>query len=134
MSKAFFDTNIIAYFVSNDPVKAAVSARLLQQGGVISVQVLNEFASLTIRKLQWSVLRIRGVLAAVRSTCSVEPLTEAVTERALDVAEQHKLNTYDALIVASALLAGCSTLYTEDLHDGLVIDGLTVRNPYAQTP
>jgi len=42
---------------------------------------------------------------------------------------------YDALIVASALEAGCTTLVSEDMQDGRVIDGrLTIRNPFDITP
>ncbi len=71
------------------------------------------------------------MLAAIRSTCTVASLTVTTHELGLAIAEKHQLNVYDGMIVAAAQLAGCTTLYSEDMHDGLVIDGLTIRNPYA---
>lgn len=128
---AFLDTNVVAYFASANTVKAKRSGELLRAGGVVSVQVLNEFAALSRRKhaLPWS--SIRTTLAAVRSTCTVVSLTVTTHELGLALAERYQLNVYDATIVAAAQLAGCRVLYTEDMHDGLVIDGLTIRNPYA---
>jgi predicted nucleic acid-binding protein len=130
-SDSFFDTNIIGYFASINTEKAPISARLLKRGGIVSVQVLNEFANFTLRKRELTFLQVKEVLLVVRSTYTVVPLTLETHDRALQVAERHKVHLYDALIIAAALLAGCSTLYTEDLHDGLTIDGLTIRNPYA---
>ena len=59
------------------------------------------------------------------------PLTFHPHNRGLAVTERHRLNLYDGMLIAAALMAGCTTLYTEDMHDGLTIDGLTIRNPYA---
>ncbi len=130
-SEAFLDTNVVAYFASTDAAKAKRSDELLRAGGVVSVQVLNEFAAIARRKyaLPWS--SVRTVLAAVRSACTVAPLTVTTHELGLALAERYQLNVYDGMIVATAQLAGCTVLYTEDMHDGLVIDRLTIRNPYA---
>lgn len=130
-TKAFFDTNVVGYFASADAAKAKRSGELLRAGGFVSVQVLNEFAAFARRKhaLPWP--SIRTVLAAVRSTCTVASLTVTTHELGLTIAEKHQLNLYDGMIVAAAQLAGCRLLYSEDMHDGLVIDGLTIRNPYA---
>lgn len=132
VSEAFFDTNIVAYFSSDEPAKAEISARLLRAGGVVSVEVLNEFAAVAVRKRRWPISQVRQVLEAVRATCRVVPLTPDTYDLALDLAERHKLNIYDALVVAAASMAGCSILYSEDMHDGLIIDGLTIRNPFAR--
>jgi predicted nucleic acid-binding protein len=129
-AKAFFDTNIVAYFASADVAKAKRSGELLRAGGVVSVQVLNEFAAMALRKyaLPWS--SVRTVLAAVRSTCTVAPLAVTTHELGLALAERHQLNVYDGMIVAAARLSGCDLLYSEDMHDGLIIDGVAIRNPY----
>jgi predicted nucleic acid-binding protein len=129
-SDVFFDTNILVYFASADAAKADRSDTLLRAGGVVSVQVLNEFAAVARRKqaMAWSSIRV--VLAAVRSTCTVVPLTVETHALGLALAERHHLNVYDGLIVAAAKLARCTTLYSEDMHDGLVIERLTIRNPY----
>jgi predicted nucleic acid-binding protein len=130
-TEAFFDTNVVVYFASTDAAKAKRSGDLLRAGGVVSVQVLNEFAAIARRKhtLPWP--SIRTVLAAVRSTCTVASLTATTHEFGLALAERYQMNVYDGMIVAAAQLAGCRVLYSEDMHDGLVIDKLTIRNPYA---
>jgi predicted nucleic acid-binding protein len=78
---------------------------------------------------------IREILSQVRSVCSVEPMTLGGHDRGVELAKRHGFQIYDAMIVASALLAGCTLLYSEDMQNGQVIDGrLTIRNPFAVTP
>ena len=128
----FFDTNVVLYLLSADTAKADRAEDLLALGGTISVQVLNEFASVASRKLRMSLIEIREVLAQIRAVCAVEPITIETHERALRIAERYGLPIYDALIVSAALLAGCKTLHSEDMQDGQVIERqLTIRNPFA---
>jgi predicted nucleic acid-binding protein len=94
------------------------------------VQVLNEFVSTARGKLAMEWHDVRTVLNGLRINCDILPLTEETHVRGLALAERHKLHIYDGMIVAAAALAGCTTLYSEDMHDGLTIDGVTVRNPY----
>lgn len=130
-AEVFFDTNVVLYLLSADPAKADRAEDLLAIGGIISVQVLNEFSSVASRKLRMSWLEIREVLAQVRAICPVESLSVATHDRAIMVAERYRLSMYDALIVAAALLAGCKTLYSEDMQDGQVIENqLTIVNPF----
>jgi len=133
-AETFFDTNVLLYLLSEDVVKADRAEELLANGGVISVQVLNEFAAVTSRKLGMSWREIRDVLLPIRSVCEIEPITVEAHDRAVALAERYGLSFYDATIVASALLAGCKTLYSEDLQDGQVIDRqLRIRNPFVST-
>ena len=128
----FFDTNVVLYLLSADTAKADRAEELLALGGTISVQVLNEFAAVASRKLRMSWTEIREVLAQVRAVCAVEPLTLETHERALRIAERYRLSIYDALIVATALLAKCQTLHSEDMQDGQVVERqLTIRNRFA---
>ena len=129
--KAFFDTNVVVYLVSDDAAKMQRSRELMAMGGVVSVQVLNEFTRVVRRKQAMAWADIRLVLDGLRMACSIVPLLEETHVRALQYAERNELHIYDANIVAAAALAGCTTLYSEDMHDGLVIDGVTIRNPYA---
>lgn len=131
MSRPFFDTNVVLYLLSADERKADIAERLLAAGGVVSVQVLNEAASVCLRKLNLPWPEVRELLAAVKATCEIVPLTLAVHERALQLAERHRLSLYDALICAAAGEAEAELLYSEDMHDGLAIGGTTVRNPFA---
>lgn len=128
----FFDTNILLYFVSKEAVKAARSETLLRQGGVISPQVLNEFASASLSKTKFGLtfLEVRTSLNAVLASCLVAPLTIDTHLTGLRYAERYKLPIYDSMIIAAAVLAGCKLLYSEDMHNGLVVDGVTVTNPY----
>lgn len=130
--EVFFDSNVLLYLLSADSRKADRTEELLAAGGTISVQVLNEFAAVASRKLNMSWAEIRTVLAPVRALCRVEPLTTDVHERALLLAERHRFSFYDASIVSCALLCGCSTLYSEDMQHGRIIERqLTILNPFA---
>ena len=128
--RVFLDTNVVLYLLSADEAKANTAEALLAQGGLVSVQVLNEAASVCLRKLKLPWPEVRELLDAVKACCEVQPLTLPVHERALYLAERYRLSLYDALICAAAQNAGAEVLYTEDLQDGLVLDGLTVRNPF----
>ena len=128
---AFFDTNVILYLFSADEAKASRAEELIAGGGHISVQVLNELASVAHRKLGFSWREVVDVTAEVRLMFAVAPLTVESHARGLQIAERYGMSVYDAMIVASALLSGCSVLYTEDMQHGQVIDGkLTLRNPF----
>jgi len=127
-SRQFFDTNVLLYLLSAEEAKARRAEDLIAAGGWVSVQVLNEFASVASRKLHMPIAEIRECLEPIRSICSVVPVAEDTHERALALAERYELSIYDALIVAAALLAGCETLYSEDLQHGQRIESLTIRN------
>ena len=132
---SFFDTNVLLYLLSGDTAKADRAEAVLARGGTISVQVLNEFASVASRKLGLSYPEIREVLEPVRAVCAVEPIALETHDLGLQIAERYGFSLYDALIVAAALRAGCRTLYSEDLQDGQSIDGrLVVHNPFAARP
>lgn len=129
--KSFFDTNVLLYLLSGEGDKADRAEATLAKGGVISVQVLNEFASVASRKLRLSYPEIREVLQTVRQVCNVEPLTVEAHDLGLQIVERYGFSFYDSLIIASALLAKCRILYSEDLQEGQTIDGrLIVRNPF----
>lgn len=131
---SFFDTSVILYLLSADAAKADRAEELLAQGGVISVQVLNEFAAVASRKLRMSWPEIREVLDQVRAVCRVEAVSVATHDRGAELAERHGFPVYDAMIAAAALLANCKVLYSEDMQDGLVVDRkLTIRNPFAES-
>lgn len=130
-AEAFFDTNVLLYLLSPDVAKADRAETLIADGGIISVQVLNEFASVASRKLGMAWAEIRDVLGLVRALCRIEPITLDAHERALTLAERYGFSFYDATIVASALLAGCHILYTEDMqNDQRIEDCLLLSDPF----
>jgi predicted nucleic acid-binding protein len=107
-TKPFFDTNVLLYLLSGDTAKADRAEALLAQGGILSVQVLNEFAAVASRKLGLSYPEIREVLAPIRTICTVEPVTLETHERGLQIAERYGFRLYDAMIIAAALLGQLS--------------------------
>ncbi|SHG70380.1 PIN domain-containing protein [Pollutimonas bauzanensis] len=128
----FVDSNVVLYLLSADASKADRSEELLKQRPTISVQVLNEVASTCVRKLHMAWSEVSEFLGVVKSLCKVVPLTVEIHDLARRFAERYGLGFYDACIVATAILERCRTLYTEDMHHGLLIeDSLTLRNPYA---
>lgn len=133
MTRAFFDTNVLIYAFSTDDRRSPRAVELLESGGVVSVQCLNEFASVARRKLGYSWEQVRSALLMIETLCEpVVPLTNDIHHDGLAVAEQRKLSVYDGMIVAAARASGCDVLWSEDMHDGLVVDGvLTIRNPFA---
>ncbi|MBI4921709.1 MAG: PIN domain-containing protein [Devosia nanyangense] len=127
----FIDTNVIVYFGGAEAGKFARAASVVNLGGIISVQVLNEFANVTRNKNRRSWAEIEESVALVRSLLDVRPLTVLTHEAALRLAQRYNFHLYDALIVASALEAGCDTLYSEDMHHGLLVEHrLTIVNPF----
>ena len=130
-AERFFDTNVILYLLSDDDARADRAEKELSAGGVVSVQVLNEFASVASRNLKMSIAEIREVLATIRAVCTIVPISEETHDVGLQVAERYALPVYDAMIVAAALLAGCKTVMSEDMQDGQILEGrLQVRNPF----
>ena len=127
----FFDTNILLYLLSADTAKADRVEQLLGERGTISVQVLNEFASVAVRKLKMPLIDVREILDTIRAVCSVEPVTVETHDRGLAIYERYGFSLYDSVLVAAALIASAKVLYSEDLQHGQVIDDqLRVVNPF----
>ena len=130
---SFFDTSVLLYLLSAEPERADRVEELLARRGVISVQVLNEFTAVATRKLGLSFAEIREVLETIRVICTTHPLTVEHHDRGVEIAERYRFSFYDSIIVASALISGCKTLYSEDMQHKQVIDKqLTVINPFAK--
>lgn len=134
MGGRFVDTNVLLYLASGDAQKADQAEAALAGGGTISVQVLNEITNVLRRKMRMSWSDTHVFLDMIRALLTVEPLTIATHEKGLALSERYGLSVYDAMIVASALLAGCDTLLSEDMQDGLIIDErLRIVNPFGQS-
>lgn len=128
---AFLDTNVLIYAQAPED-KGEAARQTILAGGIISVQVLNEFAAVLRRKFgfEWEV--IADAVADVRAALDpVRSIDVAIHTEAVSIARSHGFSFYDSLIVASALEAGCDRLLTEDLQAGQRIGGLVVVNPFA---
>lgn len=126
----FFDTNVLLYLLSDDARKAGRAEEILSLGGVVSVQVLNEFAAAALGKRMLDFAELREMLAKIRAISTIKAVDLETHELGLAVAERYRFSVYDSMIIAAALRARCSTLYSEDLHDGHTIERLTIRNPF----
>jgi predicted nucleic acid-binding protein len=131
MAADFLDSNVLIYAFTADR-RAAIAQALLQTRPIISVQGLNEFANVARRKLGMDWQEVRDALSDLRVLCpTVLALDLATHDEALRIAERYGYSIFDAQIVASALQAGSDTLWSEDMHDGMVIDGrLRISNPF----
>ena len=135
MPGRFLDSNVVLYQLDDDPsaqVKARIARSLLTEAPTISVQVLNEVLVNCRRKARMDWAEASEVANGLRALCHVVPLTEDVHALGQKLGARYRLQVYDAMIVAAAVNAGCDTLLSEDMQDGLVIDRvLTIQNPFA---
>jgi predicted nucleic acid-binding protein len=139
MSARFFlDTNIFAYtFDTKAPAKAKRATRLIRQAvdtgeGIVSYQVIQEFFNVAFRRFPqpMNVAEAEQYLITVfRPLLSIHS-SPALYVEALRVTGKYRLSWYDSLIVAAALQAQCSTLYSEDLQHGRELEGLRIENPF----
>jgi len=130
--RVFFDSNVLIYAMVSGDSRWERAQQLVEQGGTISVQVLNEFVSVARRRMRMPWKDVIDAMDEIRVLFpSPVPITLDTHEAALKIAQQYGFGIYDALIAAAALEAKCSTLYSEDLQDGQIIERqLTIRNPF----
>lgn len=129
--KPFFDANVLIYAFQGDSARSETAQKLLAEGGRTGVQALNEFVSVARRKLGMTWEEIRNALRAIRTLCPLPVnITLEMHEAAVLIAERQGYSIFDSLIISAALEAGCSTLLSEDMQHGQVVDGLTIHNPF----
>ena len=130
MSAEFLDTNVLLYLLDEGP-KAEIAERVISTGAMISVQVLNETLVNCIRKADLSLDEAGQFLSGIRAICPVVPLTEDTHDIGRALTARYGFAIYDAMIVAAALQNQCTTLYSEDMHHGLLVEGqLRIINPF----
>jgi predicted nucleic acid-binding protein len=131
-ARDFFDTNVLIYAVGKNDPRASRAEVLLAGGGIVSIQSLNEFASVARRKLGMPWKEVKEMLDIICVLCpDPVPISLDTHRGAVAIAEKYGYSIYDALIASAALEAGCKTLYSEDLQDGQIINRqLTIRNPF----
>jgi len=134
--RSFFDANVLVYSDDGDfPDKQAVALELLARGrrdrkGVVSTQVLQEYFVTAIRKLSVPAEAARRKVELFSRFDLIAIQLEDILA-AIDLHRLHQLSFWDALVVRTALRAGCTRLYSEDLQSGRRFDGLEIVNPFA---
>jgi predicted nucleic acid-binding protein len=132
-AKAFFDTNILVYAFSEKDPRQNAALDLLLGGGTVGIQTLNEFANVATGKMKTSWPDAMIWLQTIQGLCAPAiPVTLTVHRRGVGIARATGYHIYDSLMLAAALEADCTVFYSEDMHDGQVIDGLTIRNPFGR--
>jgi predicted nucleic acid-binding protein len=134
-----FDTNILAYVEGvNTAAQQATAASLVRRippkFAVLPAQVIGELFNVLTRKARRPATVARTACADWATNYKVIPTTAAVLNDAFDLATQHSLPTWDAVILAAAARARCNFLLSEDMQDGFSWRGVTVANPFGATP
>jgi len=136
----FVDTNVLLYAVSTAEDERAKKERALeildQPDLVLSVQVLQEFYVQATRPTRTDRLEHEQAVALVESWLRfrVQDLSVSVMSGAFASAARWRISYWDAAVVEAAREAGCSTILTEDLQDGMDFEGLKVRDPFPARP
>jgi predicted nucleic acid-binding protein len=127
----FLDSNIALYLFDKDPDRVQKVKQLLETHPVISTQVANEFINVCLRKFRFPMEETFQYATALLDSCEVMAMDESITRSAMDLCLRYKLSNWDALIVAAALQADCSILYTEDMqHEQAIEKQLKLINPF----
>lgn len=133
--REFLDTNVLLYaHDSREPRKRTRARELIrrlmrERRGVLSLQVLQEFFAAATRKLGMSNEDARRCIVHY-SRFDVVTLQVPDVVAAIDLHRLHRLSIWDTLVVRAALNGACTTLYTEDMQSGYVVEALTFRNPF----
>lgn len=134
-ARSFLDTNILIYAEARDErakqkrALALLKTHFTAGTGVVSTQVLQEYCNAALKKLKLPASHVRTQLG-IYQQFEVMHVTPTIINAGLDLHQTRALSFYDAIIVASAVAAGCGTLYTEDMNDAENIAGLTLVNPF----
>jgi predicted nucleic acid-binding protein len=129
------DTNILAYAEGVNGEERRASALAILDGRaedevVVPVQALGELFVVLVRKAGRAAAEARGAVLEWSDAFEVAETTADVLFDAMEIATAHRLAFWDAVMLAVAAQAGCRLLLSEDLQDGFVWRGVTVRNPF----
>lgn len=128
----FFDSNTLLYLASPQPEKAAAIRTVVDGGGIINVQVMNEMTNVMRRKFRSPWPQVDRLLSMISHLLVVNPMTIDINTAGRQLAERYGFSVYDSFIVAAALQADCDTLWSEDMQDGLLVEGrMRIANPFA---
>lgn len=122
MTVVFADTNIVVYAYGADPIKIVPAKNILNASPVISTQVINEFHNVARRKLGLDMGTRHRVATDLLQSCRVIAIDQTIVVAAMQIEARYQVSYWDALIITAALVAGCDTLYSEDLQNGQVFE------------
>jgi len=126
------DTNVLIYLHdSSNPAKREIAKNLLADNPHISSQVISEYLNTTRRLLDLPKDELLIQASGLFSSCVILPVLPHTLLFASELVKQYKFQLFDAIIIAAAIEGHCDTLYSEDMHHGLIVDKtLTILNPF----
>lgn len=134
--KCFFDSNILVYMQdATDKQKQQTARNLLfdcaeNETAVISTQCLQEFYNVVANKLKQDKITTKQIIHTFAQNIPVIQITPPLIENAIDISIQTQFSFWDSLIISAAENAKCNILYSEDLNDGQIVNGVIIRNPF----
>ncbi|MCL2385949.1 MAG: PIN domain-containing protein [Defluviitaleaceae bacterium] len=122
--RVFLDTNVFVYTQSEgETIKRDIALNALDKYDCCtSTQVFNEISNVMIKKLKMSIAEVKQIITAINSRCEVGIIDFETVQKALDLKGTYGYSYYDSLIIAAAILNDCDYIFSEDLHDGQIID------------
>lgn len=130
--KVFLDSNILLYtFDCKDTQKQSIAKDIvLSDSNTISIQVVNEVSSNLLRKFSFKNNHIKQFVSSCYSRYDVIGINKNIFLKSCDIRDKYNISYYDSLILASAIDAQCSILYSEDMQHNQKIENLTIVNPF----
>jgi len=135
-NKVFFDSNIFVYSVdSSDSRKQVIAQNLLsnsvvEKNGIISTQNIQEFYNVCTKKFNIESKVAKNIIEAFAEQFLVVKVSLKIILKAIDIHRAYCISFYDSLIIATAICEGCVFLFTEDLNDGQIVEGVKIINPF----
>ncbi len=132
MSKIAIDTNVLVYlFDEYFFEKRKIAEKLVFANPIVSAQVVSEFFNVSKRLLKIPKLDTLIKCNKALRNCTIVPTTQIVLNHTEKLIARYDLQLFDAIIVASAIDANCTILYSEDMQHGFIVEGtLTIINPF----
>ncbi len=131
-ANSFLDSNIVVYaFDIRDSIKRKIALNLLLTNPFISSQVIVESHNASIKKLKVPSQICDDNVIVLCNTCQVVSLNETIVRSAISLKNKYSFSFLDSMIIATALAANCTTLYSEDMqHNQIIENTLTIINPF----
>jgi predicted nucleic acid-binding protein len=128
--KAFVDSNILVY-LNKSKEKTKKAHEFLSPDFFISTQVIAENVNVCLKRLKLSKETAFDFAKLIMGRFRVLQISEQILLKSFEVSIKYQLSSWDSIIIATALLHNCSIVYSEDMQDGLIIEGtLTIKNPF----
>ena len=132
MSDFAIDTNILIYsHDQNAGNKQNIARNLIIESPIVSTQVVSEYINVLKRIMKVPKQEIISTCLPNLKRCNIFKIDTITLQRADSLMQRHDFQIFDAIIIASALEAGCQYLFSEDMQHNMKIDKqLTIINPF----